>query len=94
MVGVFIIFQRFNIGLVDMRTHSIANGVVSRDVVSFQVSNQEVVSEEIFVWVMGLPVHDTLIVILTILKDYQLCGGIYALGEILANTTSRCCHLS
>ena len=70
VVGVFIIFQRFNVGLVDMGTHSIANSVVSSNVVSFQVSYQEVVSEEIIVWVMGLEVHDTLIVILTILKDY------------------------
>ena len=52
------------------------------------------VSEEAIVWIMGLPVHDTLIVILTILKDYQFCGGIYALSEILANTTSRRSHLS
>ena len=77
-----------------MRAHSIANSVVSSNVVSFQVSYQEVVSEEIIVWVMGLEVHDTLIVILTILKDYELCGGINALGEILPNTTSRRSHLS
>ena len=69
MVGVFIIFQRFDIGLVDMRTHSIANGVVSRDVISFQVSNQEVISKEAIAWVMSLPVHNTLIVIFTVLKD-------------------------
>ena len=77
-----------------MGAHSIANSVVSSNVISFQVSYQEVVSEEIIVWVMGLEVHDALIVVLTILKDYELCGGIYALGEILANTTSRRSHLS
>ena len=94
MVGVLLIFQRFNVGLVDMGAHSIANGVMPRNIISIQVSNQEVVSEEIIVWVMGLEVHDALIVVLTILKDYELCGGIYALGEILANTTSRSSHLS
>ena len=94
MVRVLFIFQCFDVGLVDMGAHCIANGVVSRNIISFQVSYQEVVSEEIIVWVMGLEVHDTLIVILTILKDYELCGGIYALSEILANTTSRRSYLS
>ena len=69
MVGVLLIFQRFNVGLVDMGAHSIANGVMPSNVISIQVSNQEVVSKEAFVWVMSLPVHDTLIVILTVLKD-------------------------
>ena len=69
MVGVLLIFQRFNVGLVDMGAHSIANGVMPSNIISIQVSNQEVVSKEAFVWVMSLPVHDTLIVILTVLKD-------------------------
>ena len=69
MVGVLLIFQRFNVGLVDMGAHSIANGVMPRNIISIQVSNQEMVSKEAVVWVMSLPVHNTLIVILTVLKD-------------------------
>ena len=52
-----------------MGAHSIANGVMPRNVISIQVSNQEVVSKETIVWIMSLPVHDTLIVILTVLKN-------------------------
>ena len=69
MVGVLLIFQRFNVGLVDIGTHSIAYRVMPRDVISIQVSNQEVISKEAIVWIMSLPVHNTLIVILTVLKD-------------------------
>ena len=93
MVGVFLIFERFYVGHVYVGAHGIANGVLSRDTTFRQAGDQEVVSQVAIVCEMGLEIDDTLIVILTILKDYQLRGAIYLLGEILANTTSRRSHL-
>ena len=77
-----------------MGAHGIANGVLSRETTFLQAGDQEVVSQVAIVCEMGLEIDDTLIVILTILKDYQLCSAINLLGEILANTTSRRSHLS